>query len=172
MLVRPSAVADQLSISGIYAHYVRNSTATFELDPPDPLEMAARRSAILDHGLPFLVAEDDGEVVGYAYASTYRARPAYRYTVEDSVYVHPVHARRGAGRLLLQGVIHECERAGFRQMIGVIGDSGNLASIRLHLALGFRQAGTLRSVGYKFDRWIDTVLVQKELGAGSAASPR
>jgi phosphinothricin acetyltransferase len=130
--------------------------------------MAQRRSGILAHGLPYLVVEQGGVVLGYAYASAYRPRPAYRFTVEDSIYVDPEYAGRGCGRLLLAGLIEDCERGPWRQMIAVIGDSGNTASIRLHRHFGFRSAGTLFAVGFKFDKWVDTVLMQRKLSAASS----
>jgi L-amino acid N-acyltransferase YncA len=162
-LVRPSTENDVSSITQIYSHYVRHSSATFELDPPTPDEMAQRRIAILALGLPYLVVEERGCVAGYAYASSYRPRPAYRYTVEDSIYVDRAHVGQGYGRALLAALIEQCERGHWRQMIAVIGDSGNVASIRLHEQFQFRDAGTLRSVGFKFNQWVDTVLMQREL---------
>jgi phosphinothricin acetyltransferase len=161
--VRPSAEDDLAVITRIYSHYVLNSAATFELDAPPPDEMAKRRSAILALGLPYLVAEHQQAVVGYAYASPYRPRPAYRFTVEDSIYIDPGHVGHGCGRALLAALIEYCERGPWRQMIAVIGDSANSASIRLHQHFRFRNAGTLVAVGFKFDRWIDTVLMQREL---------
>ena len=163
-LVRPSTEDDLSYIAPIYGHHVLHGSATFELDPPSRDEMANRRSAILTLGLPYLVAEHHGAVVGYAYASAYRPRPAYRFTVEDSIYIDPQHVARGCGRALLAALIEHCERGPWRQMIAVIGDSDNTASIRLHEHFHFRNAGTLRAVGFKFDRWVDTVLMQRELG--------
>ena len=162
--VRAARDADVAEIAAIYGHYVRTALATFEVDPPDAAEMARRRAGVLAHGLPYLVAELEGSVAGYAYAAPYRLRPAYRFTVENSVYVHPAHAGKGLGRLLLSGLIAGCEAAGARQMVAVIGDSGNAASIGLHAALGFRHVGVLRSVGFKSGRWVDTVLMQRPLG--------
>jgi len=152
-------------ITEIYGYHVLHSPATFEEDPPGRDVMTNRRSAILSLGLPYLVAESEGTVAGYAYAGPYRPRPAYRFTVEDSVYVDPEHAGHGCGRALLAALIERCEQGPWRQMIAVIGDSANAASIRLHERLGFRSVGTLLSVGFKFDRWLDTVLMQRALGA-------
>ncbi|MBI1354341.1 MAG: GNAT family N-acetyltransferase [Acidobacteria bacterium] len=164
-LVRESAEADIAAIARIYGHHVLHGSATFELEPPDEAEMARRRAAILEAGLPYLVAEIDGRVVGYAYAGAYRPRPAYRFTVEDSVYVDPACIGKGCGKALLGALIERCEQGPWRQMIAVIGDSGNAASIGLHERFGFRHAGTLLKVGYKFERWVDTVLMQRELGS-------
>jgi L-amino acid N-acyltransferase YncA len=163
-LVRASRDSDVPEMAGIYGHYVRTTLATFETDPPDAEEVGLRRQNVLARGLPYLAAELDGAVVGYAYAAPYRPRPAYRYTVENSVYVHPGHARKGLGRLLMLELIAACEAAGCKQMVAVIGDTGNAASIGLHEALGFRHVGVLRSVGFKFDRWVDTVVMQYAIG--------
>jgi L-amino acid N-acyltransferase YncA len=169
-VVRPSTADDLGDIARIYGHYVLNSSATFEVEPPDQEEMGRRRSAILTLGLPYLAAEENGMVTGYAYASAYRPRAAYRFTVEDSIYVDPQHARTGCGRALLAALIVQCEQGPWRQMIAVIGDGGNAASISLHREFGFQDVGTLRSVGFKFNRWVDTVLMQRELGQDGATS--
>ena len=169
--IRPTIVADLPSITEIYAHEVREGTATFELVPPDLAEMTRRFQALVDGGFPYLVAESDGDVAGYAYASSYRPRPAYRFTVENSVYLRPSFHRRGIGRQLLERLISECEARGFRQMIAVIGDSANTASIGVHAACGFLMIGTHPSVGLKFGRWLDTVMMQRELGAGAKTVP-
>ena len=163
-VARAARDADVPEIAAIYGHYVRTALATFETDPPDAAEMARRLQHVRERGLPCLVAELEGCVAGYAYAAPYRPRPAYRFTVENSVYVHPDYQRKGLGRLLLTELIAVCEAAGCRQMVAVIGDSGNAASIGLHEALGFRRVGVLRSVGFKFGRWVDTVLMQRPLG--------
>jgi L-amino acid N-acyltransferase YncA len=162
--IREAGEADLPQITAIYAHYVRTHTATFEIDPPDEAEMRKRWSSIRAAGLPYLVAERDGRVLGYCYVTMYRPRPAYRRTVENSVYVAPDCAHRGVGRSLLEKVISACEQAGYREVIAVIGDSGNQASIGLHAKLGFVHVGTLRNVGFKFDRWLDSVIMQRSLG--------
>lgn len=169
--LRDARAGDLPAITRIYAHHVRTGTASFETEPPDEAEMRSRFDAIRDKGLPWLVAEIEGRVAGYAYASLYRARFAYRFTLEDSIYVDPAAARAGVGRALLARLIADCEAAGARQLVAVIGDSGNEASIRLHAALGFRPAGVLRHVGWKHGRWLDSVLMQRELGAGAGAPP-
>ena len=170
--LRASTDADVPAVTAIYAHHVLTGLASFETVPPAAQEMARRRMEVLKRGLPFLVAEIAGSVVGYAYASPYRARPAYRFTLEDSIYIHPDHTRKGIGRLLLQALIASCEEKGYRQMVAIIGDSGNAPSIGLHQAFGFEHAGTLRSVGFKFGRWVDTVLMQRPLAAGDGALPQ
>jgi phosphinothricin acetyltransferase len=164
-LIRPAAERDIPAITAIYGHNVLYGTGTFELEPPIVAEMTRRWAEIVCRGFPYLSAEFEGEVVGYAYASTYRPRIGYRFTVEDSVYIHPEHLGKGIGRALLAALIRECEQAGLQQMIAVIGDSGNRASIRLHESAGFQHAGVMRNVGQKFDRWLDTVFMQKALSA-------
>ena len=167
MIVRASTPADLAAAQAIYAHHVRTGTASFELEPPDLAEMARRRAALVDKGLPWLVAESDGRVVGYAYAGPYRARPAYDWTLEDSIYVHPDWPGKGIGKALLTRLLAECTALGHRQMIAVIGDSANAGSIGLHRACGFVDVGVLTAVGWKFGRWIDSVLMQRPLGAGA-----
>jgi len=169
--LRAATAADILAITAIYDHAVRHGTASFELEPPDAIEMARRQQALIGGGYPYIVAEADGAVAGYAYAGAYRPRPAYRWSVEDSVYVAPAMHRRGIGATLLRGLIAEAEQRGFRQMIAVIGDSAQTPSIALHAALGFRRIGAVESVGFKFGRWLDTVLMQRDLGAGASAPP-
>ena len=169
--VRPATPADIPAITRIYSHAVRHGTASFELEPPDEAEMARRQRALLDGGYPYLVAEIDDAVVGYAYAGPYRSRPAYRYTVENSIYIAPQAHRRGVGRVLLDALIAESETRGYRLMIAVIGDSAQTPSIELHRAAGFRMVGAFEAVGYKFDRWLDSVLMQRPLGKGSSAPP-
>ena len=170
--IRPATAADIPAIARIYAHAVRHGTASFELDPPDEAEMARRQQALWDGGFPYLVAESDGAVTGYAYAAPFRPRPAYRHTVEDSVYVAPEAFRRGIGRGLLDALIAEATERGFRQMIAVIGDSTlQGSSIALHAAAGFRMIGTIDAVGYKFGRWLDSVYMQRALGSGGATNP-
>ncbi len=162
-LIRPAAELDIDAVTEIYSHYVRSSAATFEIESPDPAEMRRRWLETVSNGLPYLVAETDGRVIGFAYAGRYRPRPAYRFTVEDSVYVHADSLGLGSGRMLLARLIEFCNAAGCRQMIAIIGDSGNAASIRLHERLGFRKVGSLERVGRKFGRWIDTVVMQLAL---------
>ena len=169
--IRPAIVADLPSIAEIYADAVRVGTATFELVPPDLAEMTRRFQALADGGFPYLVAMLEGRVAGYAYAGPYRPRPAYRFTVENSVYLRPAIHRRGVGLQLLQRLIAECEARGFRQMIAVIGDSANAASIGVHAACGFQMVGTHPNVGLKFGRWLDTVMMQRELGEGANTVP-
>jgi L-amino acid N-acyltransferase YncA len=169
--IRAAGAADIPAITRIYAHAVRHGTASFELEPPDEAEMARRQRVLLEGGFPYLVAELDGAVAGYAYAGPYRARPAYRFSVEDSVYVAAAAHRRGVGRALLETLIVEAEARGFRQMIAVIGDSAQAPSIELHRAAGFRLIGAIESVGFKFDRWLDSVLMQRALGPGASTAP-
>jgi phosphinothricin acetyltransferase len=170
--IRDSRPGDVPAITRIYAHWVEHGRASFELSPPGEAEMATRREAILAGGYPHLVATDaEGAVLGYAYASAYRPRPAYRHTVENSVYVAPAGTKSGTGRALLGALIARCEEADFRLMIAVIGDSANLPSIRLHEALGFRHAGVIPAIGWKHERWLDTVLMTRPLGPGPLAPP-
>ena len=159
------------AVQAIYAGHVLHGTATFELDPPDLEEMARRRAGLLAQGLPWLVAEAEGEVLGFAYAGPYRPRPAYRHTLEDSIYLRGDATGRGLGRRLLATLIAETEAQGYRQMLAVIGDSANAASIGVHAALGFREVGVLRAAGFKFGRWIDVVLMQRALGPGATTLP-
>jgi phosphinothricin acetyltransferase len=159
------------AITTIYAHHVLHGLASFEIEPPSENDMRQRRLDAVSRGLPYLVAECAGEVVGYAYASPYRLRPAYRYTAENSVYLHPAWVGRGIGRQLMLALLAECEAGGLRQIVAIIGDSANYASIGLHKSLGFREVGVLRSVGFKFGRWVDSVLMQRDLGAGDSTLP-
>ena len=169
--IRPATPADIPAITRIYAHAVRHGTASFEYDPPDEAEMARRQRALLEGGYPYLVAGIGGAVAGYAYAGPYRTRPAYRYTVENSIYIAPEAHRRGLGRALLDRLIAECEARNYRLMIAVIGDSAQAPSIELHRAAGFKMVGAFEAVGYKLDRWLDSVLMQRPLGKGSSAPP-
>ena len=169
--IRPTTEADLPAITAIYQQAVREGTATFELDPPDLAEMTRRYRALVDGGYPYFVATIDGRVAGYAYASAYRPRPAYRFTVENSIYLDPSIHRRGIGLLLMQRLIAECEARGYRQMIAVIGDSANAGSIGVHLKTGFTLIGTHPSVGLKFGRWLDTVMMQRALGDGATTVP-
>jgi L-amino acid N-acyltransferase YncA len=170
-LIRTARENDFPAITAIYAHHVLHGTASFELDPPNEEEMRLRAAHVRHEQMPYLVAELDGEVVGYAYATIYRSRRAYRFTAEDSVYIRHDLAGRGIGRALLEALIAECEGIGCRQMIAQIGDRANLASIRLHERAGFAHAGMLKSVGFKFGRWLDTVRMQRTLGVGDATPP-
>jgi phosphinothricin acetyltransferase len=170
--VRPVRRDDVAAIGRIYAHHVAHGLASFELAPPTHDEMLKRHDDIVGRGYPYLVAERDGAIGGYAHASAYRARPAYRFTVENSVYIDPALTRAGVGRLLLEALIAACEAKGFRQMIAVIGDSANAPSIGLHAACGFTRIGTLPAIGWKFDRWVDSVLMQRALGLGATTAPQ
>jgi phosphinothricin acetyltransferase len=169
--VRPATEADLPSITKIYGHAVRYGTATFEITPPDLAEMTRRFRTLMDGGFPYFVAVLDGAVVGYAYAGAYRPRPAYRFTVENSVYLDPAMHRRGIGLQLMQRLIAECESRGYRQMIAVIGDSANAGSIGVHVRTGFQMIGTHPNVGFKFGRWLDTVMMQRALGEGASTLP-
>ena len=170
--IRPVTAADVPAITRIYADAVKNGTASFELDPPDEAEMARRQADLTTNNFPYLVAEIDGDLVGYAYAGPFHRRLAYRWSIEDSVYVAVPAHRRGVGRSLLTDLIATAERLGFRQMIAVIGDpSTQAASVALHEALGFRLVGTLAAIGFKHGRWLDTVQMQRPLGAGAASPP-
>jgi L-amino acid N-acyltransferase YncA len=171
MELRAATPADIAAIQAIYAHHVRHGLASFEIEPPTSAERLGRFASITGPGYPYLVATEGDTVLGYAYASAYRARPGYRYTVEDSVYVAPGAVGRGFGRQLLTRLVAECERLGFRQMLAVIGDSANAASIELHRACGFAHSGTLLSVGFKFGRWVDSVVMQRPLGQGDRTLP-
>ena len=169
--IRPTLEADLPAITAIYEHAVRYGTATFELIPPDLAEMTRRFRALVEGGYPYLVGVFEDEVVGYAYAGAYRPRPAYRFTVENSIYLDPAFHRRGIGSLLLERLIAECEARGFRQMIAVIGDSANAGSIGVHTRGGFKMIGTHPNVGLKFGRWLDTVMMQRDLGEGASTVP-
>jgi L-amino acid N-acyltransferase YncA len=169
--IRPAIAADLPFITEIYDHAVRHGTATFELIPPDLAEMTQRFNVLMDGGFPYLVAALEGRVIGYAYAGAYRPRPAYRFTVENSVYLEPATHRRGIGLQLLQRLIAESEARGYRQMIAVIGDSANAGSIGVHARCGFEMIGTHPDVGFKFGRWLDTVMMQRALGAGGKTLP-
>ena len=169
--IRPTAAADLPAITAIYDQAVRHGTATFELIPPDLAEMTRRFDVLMDGGFPYFVAALEGEVVGYAYAGAYRPRPAYRFTVENSVYLQPAIHRRGVGLKLLQRLIAELETRGYRQMIAVIGDSANAGSVGVHTRCGFQMIGTHPHVGFKFGRWLDTVMMQRTLGEGANTLP-
>ena len=171
VLLRPAKTGDIAAITRIYADAVTHGTASFELEPPDEAEMTQRYETLVGNGYPYLVAEVSGAIAGYAYAGPYRARPAYKWTVENSIYVSPQFHRRGIGLRLLKELIVESERRGFRQMIAVIGDSAQTPSIALHKAAGFEPVGTLRSVGFKHGKWLDTPLMQIALGKADTAPP-
>jgi phosphinothricin acetyltransferase len=169
--VRESTVGDIAAIAAIYAEHVRTGLASFEETPPEAAEMAARRHRILARALPYLVADVDGSVIGFAYAGPFRERSAYRYTVENSVYVAARSRHRGVGRALLAALIERCTALGYRQMVAVIGDSANAPSIGLHAALSFRLAGVLPSAGFKLGRWVDCVIMVRALGDGDRTPP-
>lgn len=171
VLVRDATEADMVAIQAIYAHYVLDGLATFEQVPPSTEEMVSRRASVLGARLPYLVAEIRGRVVGYCYATSYRPRPAYRHTIEDSVYVANGLGGRGISSLLLKALIARCEQGPWRQMLAVIGNSGNAGSIGLHRSLGFQPVGTLIAVGCKLGQWVDTVLMQRTLGDGATCLP-
>src|SRR4051794_7034087 len=171
LLVRPAHQQDIAAITRIYAHAVLHGTASFETEAPDEAEMALRQNGLLAGGFPYLVGELHGNVVGYAYAGPYRTRSAYRFTVEDSVYVAPHMHKQGVGRALLDHLLVEAEARGYRQMIAVIGDSAQHASVALHEACGFRHIGILEAVGFKFGSWLDSVLLQRTLGQGAKTMP-
>jgi L-amino acid N-acyltransferase YncA len=169
--IRTAHAQDLAAITAIYDEAVRHGTASFEIEPPDLSEITRRYEALRSGSYPYLVAEQAGVIAGYAYAGPYRARPAYHWSVEDSIYIDPQAQRRGIGRLLLDRLIQEAEAGGFRQMIAVIGDSANAGSIELHRAMGFRMVGTFDNVGFKFGRWLDSVLMQRPLGKGADSAP-
>ena len=170
-LIRPSHDDDLAAITAIYAHHVLHGTGTFETEPPTEADMATRRADVLGKGLPYLVAEQDGQVLGFAYCNWFKPRPAYRYSAEDSIYVAPDALGQGIGRALLAELGAAAERAGVRKLIAVIGDSANVGSIALHRSLGFRPAGTITACGWKFGRWLDIVLMDRALGWGDQTPP-
>lgn len=172
LVLRDSLDADIPAITAIYGHAVRTGTASFEYDPPDAAEMARRRADVLGKDFPYLVAELDGTVAGYAYANTYRTRPAYRFSVEDSIYMAPDRQGAGIGRQLLSALLQRCEALDLRLVIAVIGNSATLPSIRLHASCGFTHAGSLPNVGWKDGRWLNSVFMVRALGPGAAAPPR
>jgi L-amino acid N-acyltransferase YncA len=171
MLIRPATVGDSPGLAAIYGHHVLHGFGTFEEIAPDAEEMSARMTAVVRRGLPYLVAEIDGTVRGFAYAGPFRTRTAYRFTVEDSVYVAPGDQGRGIGKALLGAVIAACEPLGLREMIAMIGDSANAGSVGVHRACGFAHAGVLSAAGYKAGRWVDVVMMQRPLNAGSSLPP-
>ena len=171
MIVRPAAPQDLPSIQSIYAYHVLHGLASFEEEAPPLEEMRRRYEDVTGHGLPYLAAEENGEVLGYGYCSLYRSRSDYRYTLEDSIYVREGSQGKGVGKAILAELIARCTALNYRQIIAVIGDSANTASIAVHSGLGFVRAGNLRSTGYKFGRWVDSVLMQLPLGSGDGTKP-
>jgi L-amino acid N-acyltransferase YncA len=170
-IIRPSLDTDLPAITAIYTHHVLHGTGTFEIDPPSLDDMKARRADVLSKNLPWLVAVEGGEILGYAYCNWFKPRPAYRFSAEDSIYLAPQATGMGLGRTLLAELAAQAERAGVRKLIAVIGDSNNAGSIGVHRTLGFSHAGVLRSSGWKFDRWLDVVLMDKSLGQGDFTAP-
>jgi len=170
-LIRPSTEADVPAIAAIYAHHVLHGTGTFEIDPPSAADMTQRRAEVLGRGLPWLVAAEGDTVLGYAYCNWFKPRPAYRFSAEDSIYLAPEAQGRGLGRVLLAELCAAAQRAGVRKLIAVIGDSGNTGSVGLHRATGFDHVGTIGACGFKFNRWLDIVLMEKALGAGATTLP-
>jgi phosphinothricin acetyltransferase len=171
-LIRPSREEDMPAITAIYRHHVLTGTGTFEIDPPSEADMAARRADVLSKGLPYLVLEDAGQVLGFAYCNWFKPRPAYRYSAEDSIYMAVDAKQKGLGKALLSELCTQAERAGVRKFLAVIGDSANAGSIGVHRSVGFTHVGTLKSCGWKFDRWLDVVMMEKPLGAGDSTAPQ
>jgi L-amino acid N-acyltransferase YncA len=169
--IRPARDADLAAITAIYSHHVLHGTGTFETTPPTEADMATRRADVLAKGLPYLVAEDAGQVLGFAYCNWFKPRPAYRFSAEDSIYLAPASNGKGLGRALLAELAAQAERVGVRKLIAVIGDSANAGSIGVHRTLGFTHVGVLASCGWKFGRWLDVVLMEKALGAADSNSP-
>lgn len=170
-LIRPSRDEDVAAITAIYRHHVLHGTGTFETEPPSEADMASRRADVLAKGLPYLVAEEDGQVLGFAYCNWFKPRPAYRFSAEDSIYVAPGDHRKGLGRALLGALCQQAEAAGVRKLLAVIGDSANAGSVGVHTALGFSHVGVVKSCGWKFGRWLDVVFMEKPLGAGDTTAP-
>lgn len=169
--IRPASDTDITSITAIYAHHVLHGTGTFETTAPDEKDMAARRTDVLSKGLPYLVLEDASGVIGFAYCNWFKPRPAYRFSAEDSIYLAPSAAGKGLGRLLLTELMAQAERCGVRRLIAVIGDSANVGSVGVHRSCGFESVGVLRSCGWKFERWLDVVLMECPLGLGDSTAP-
>jgi phosphinothricin acetyltransferase len=172
LTLRPSTDADVPAITAIYAHHVLHGTGTFETTPPTEADMTTRRLDVLARGLPYLVAEQEGRILGFAYCQWFKPRPAYRYSAEDSIYLHPDATGKGIGKQLLTGLIHQAEASGLRKLIAVIGDSANASSIGVHRTLGFQQVGVIGSCGWKFGKWLDIVLMEKAIGPGDSTPPR
>jgi L-amino acid N-acyltransferase YncA len=171
-LIRPSLDADLGAITAIYGHHVQHSTGTFETDAPSLADMGTRRADVLAKNLPYLVLEEAGEVLGFAYGNWFKPRPAYRFSVEDSIYLAPSAVGKGLGKLLLAELCAQLERRGIRKVMAVIGDSANLGSVGVHKALGFSHVGVVKSCGWKFGQWLDIVLMEKTLGAGDSTAPQ
>ncbi len=171
LILRPSTDADVPAVTAIYAHHVTHGTGTFETTAPTEAEMAARRADVVARGLPYLVAESEGRVIGFAYCQWFKPRPAYRFSAEDSIYLDPAAAGQRIGNKLLGELVKQAEAAGIRKLIAVIGDSGNVRSIGVHRAVGFRHVGTIEACGWKFGRWLDIVLMEKSIGEGSRTAP-
>ncbi len=171
LIIRPSTDADLPAITAIYGHHVRTGTGTFEVDSPSVVDMRGRRADVLSKGLPWLVALQNDQVVGYAYCNWFKPRPAYRFSAEDSIYLSPEAAGKGIGRTLLAELIAQAQRAGVRKLIAVIGDSANAGSIAVHKAAGFQPVGVLKSCGWKFDKWLDVVMMDKALGEADSTPP-
>jgi L-amino acid N-acyltransferase YncA len=170
--IRPSRDQDLPEIAAIYAHHVLHGTGTFETDPPSEADMKARRADVLAKGLPYLVAEDGGRVLGFAYCQWFKPRPAYRFSAEDSIYLHPDAQGKGLGKELLAELARQAEAAGIRKLIAVIGDSANQGSVGVHRTLGFQPVGVIQSCGWKFGKWLDIVLMEKQIGAGDSTPPQ
>ena len=171
-ILRPSQEPDLPAITAIYGHHVLHGSGTFETEPPTLADMRARRAEVLERHLPFLVAEEGGHIVGFAYCNWFKPRPAYRFSAEDSIYLAPDAHRRGLGRALLAELAAQAQATGVRKLIAVIGDSANAGSIGVHRSVGFEQVGVLKSCGWKFERWLDVVLMEKTLGAGNSRPPQ
>lgn len=170
-IIRPSQAEDLSAITAIYQHHVLNGTGTFEIEPPTQEDMATRRADVLSKGLPYLIIEADGQVQGFAYCNWFKPRPAYRFSAEDSIYLAPHAAGKGWGKLLLAELCRAAEQSGIRKLIAVIGDSANAGSIGVHQTVGFEAVGTVKSCGWKFNRWLDIVMMEKALGHGDNRSP-
>ncbi len=169
--IRPSQPSDMAAITAIYKHHVLHGTGTFEIDPPSLEDMTARREDVLSKGLPYLVLENEGQVVGFAYCNWFKPRPAYRFSAEDSIYLAVDTAGKGWGRMLLAELCQAAEKVGIRKLIAVIGDSGNAGSIGVHTSVGFKHVGTVSGCGWKFERWLDIVMMEKALGLGQTQAP-
>jgi L-amino acid N-acyltransferase YncA len=170
-IIRPSLPEDIPAITAIYTHHVLGGTGTFEIEPPSPVDMAVRRDDVLSKGLPYLVATDGTNVLGFAYCNWFKPRPAYRFSAEDSIYMAPGAQGHGLGRALLTELMAQAEKAGIRKLIAIIGDSANQGSISVHRSVGFAHIGVIKSCGWKFNRWLDVVMMDKALGLGDTCAP-